>query len=71
MFPVDVFRWNAAYALILAARSQAGEASAYAQAALEAAAKEKSGFRYHQSLGLVGGRYPELVRELERIAHAA
>jgi len=71
MFPVDVFRWNAAYALILAARSHASEASAYAQAALEAAAKDKSGFRYHQSLGLVGGRYPELVEELERIAHAA
>jgi tetratricopeptide (TPR) repeat protein len=71
MFPVDVFRWNAAYALILAARSQESEASAYAQAALEAAAKEKSGFRYHQSLGLVGGEHPGLVQELRRIAHAA
>lgn len=71
MFPVDVFLWNAAYALILAARSQESEASAYAQSALEAAAKEKSGFRYHQSLGLVGGRYPELVRELKRVAHTA
>ena len=71
MFPVDVFRWNAAYALILAARSQESEASAYAQAALDAAGKEKSGLRYHQNLGLVGGRYPDLVRELRRIAHAA
>lgn len=70
-FPVDVFRWNAAYALILAARSQGGEASAYAQAALDASAKEKSGFLYHPNLGLVGGRYPDLVQELRRIAHAA
>src|SRR5690606_36233738 len=58
MFPVDVFRSNAAYALILAARSQGGEAPAYAQAALDACATEKSGFRYHPNLGLVGGRYP-------------
>jgi tetratricopeptide (TPR) repeat protein len=71
MFPVDVFRWNAAYALIQAARSQGKAASAYAQAALQAAAKEKSGFRYHQNLGLVGGGYPDLVEELGRIAHAA
>lgn len=71
MFPVDVFRWNAAYALILAARSEESEASAYAQAALEAAAKQESGFRYHQSLGLVGARYPDLVQELRRIADAA
>ena len=70
-FPVDVFRWNAAYAVILTARSQESEASAYAQAALDAAAQEKSGFRYHQHLGLVGDRYPDLVRELGRIAHAA
>jgi tetratricopeptide (TPR) repeat protein len=70
-FPVDAFRWNAAYALILAARSREMEASAYAQAALEAAAKEKSGFRYHQNLGLVDDRYPDLVRKLRGIAHAA
>lgn len=70
MFPVDVFRWNAAHALILAARAQESDAAAHARAALEAAAEEKSGFRYHQSLGLVGGRYPDLLRELRRIAHA-
>jgi hypothetical protein len=46
-------------------------ASAYAQAALEAAANEKSGFRYVQNLGLVGGKYPDLVQELRRIARSA
>lgn len=71
MFPIDVFRWNAVYALILAARSQESEASAYAQAALDAAARETSGFRYHQNLGLVGDRYSDLVQELRDIAHAA
>ncbi|HHI80511.1 MAG TPA: hypothetical protein ENK02_11075 [Planctomycetes bacterium] len=70
-FPVESFRWNAAYALILEAQSQARDAAPYAQAALEAAAKETSEFRYHQSLGLVGRCYRELVQELERIAHAA
>ena len=67
-FPVGVFRWNAACALILAARSQESEASAFARAALEAAAMEHSGFRYHPTAGLVDGRYPELVEELGRLA---
>ena len=70
-FPVDSFRWNAAYALILEARSLAQEASQHAKAALAAAAKNKSGFRYHQSLGLVGGQYRDLVGRLKGITHAA
>ena len=67
-FPVDAFRWNAAYALVLTARSRESEASDFARAALEAAALETSGFRYHPSVGLVDGRYPELVEELGRLA---
>ena len=70
VFPVDAFRWNAAYALILSARSRSKEASVCAQAALEAADKESSGFRYHQALGLVGDRFPDLAGKLEAIAHA-
>jgi tetratricopeptide (TPR) repeat protein len=69
-FPVEVFSWNAAYALILLARSQRSDASPYAQAALNTAVAEKSGLQHHQALGLVGDRYPELIQELGRIAHA-
>lgn len=67
-FPVDVFRWNASYALILSACGRSSEATTYADAASIAASKTESGFRYHQNLGLVENRYPDLLRELELIA---
>ena len=45
-FPVDRFRWHAAYALITA-ENDAASATVHAQSALEAAALDHSGFRYH------------------------
>ena len=68
MFPLDAFHWNAAYALILVARSQPEEAVAYAQGAVEAAEQAHSGFRYHPNVGLVGSRQAALVRRLKKIA---
>lgn len=46
-FPLDYFRWHAAKALIETDAS-------HAKQALEAAEIKKSGFRFHQDLGLVG-----------------
>lgn len=53
MFPVDHFKWNAARALIAQARGERDTPYQYAKAAIEAASKESSGFRYHQAIGLV------------------
>ena len=63
MFPVDHFRWHAAMALIAAHLGQP-DARVHAERALEASARDKSGFRYHPSVGLVGDRYDEIIQQL-------
>jgi tetratricopeptide (TPR) repeat protein len=63
-FPVDHFRWHAAYALILSAQDQTASAQEHARLALTAAAKDHSGFRYHPSVGLVGTKYEDLRHQL-------
>ena len=64
MFPVDHFRWHAAQALILLEQGQASLAHRHAQLALEAAALDHSGFRYHPNVGLVGDRYDDIRQRL-------
>jgi tetratricopeptide (TPR) repeat protein len=63
-FPVDVFRWNAAYALIASQVSLPVVASEHAKLALDAASSDHSGFRYHPAVGLVGDRYDQIRRQL-------
>jgi tetratricopeptide (TPR) repeat protein len=63
-FPVDHFRWHAAYALIFAAQAQTSTAREHARLALAAAAKDHSGFRYHPSVGLVGTKYEDIRKRL-------
>ncbi len=63
-FPVDHFRWHAAYALILSAQAQTSSAREHARLALAAAAKDHSGFRYHPSVGLVGTKYEDIRHQL-------
>ena len=65
MFPVERFRWHAAYALIAAETNDAAGAKVHAQNALEAAALDHSGFRYHPKAGLVSEAYDDIVRKLE------
>ena len=65
-FPVERFCWNAAYALIAAETNDAASAKMYAQSALEAAALDHSGFRYHPTAGLVTGAYDDIVRKLKK-----
>jgi hypothetical protein len=69
-FPVDHFRWNAAYALIAADTHDAVGAKAHAQSALEAAALDHSGFRYHPTVGLVTKQYDTLVQKLRKYCAA-
>jgi len=68
-FPVDQFRWHAAYALILSAQAQTTSAREHARLALAAAAKDHSGSRYHSSVGLVGTKYED-IREKISVAAA-
>ena len=52
-FPVQHFMWHAAYALILSDTSRQ-DARDHAQMAIKVAKEKKSGFRWHQNLGVVG-----------------
>lgn len=70
MFPVDYFRWHAAWALIAADVRDAEAAKTHARQALDAAACEHSGFRYHAAVGLVSKRYDAVVKRLEEYCAA-
>ena len=70
MFPVDHFRWHTARAMIAAAALDAKTAKAHSQLALEAGAREHSGFRSHPSVGLVTKQYDEIVKQLEALRAA-
>ena len=70
MFPVDHFRWHATYALIASESHDAVGAKEHAKRALDAAAHDHSGFRYHPSIGLVTDQYAEVVQKLERYCGA-
>jgi hypothetical protein len=63
-FPVERFRWHA-YALIAAETNDVSSAKVHAQSALEAAALDHSGFRYHPKTGLVSEAYDDIVRKLK------
>ncbi|MCO7224129.1 M48 family metallopeptidase [Pleionea sp. CnH1-48] len=67
-FPVEYFQWNAAKAIIAAEYGDKEQASKYVESAFDAAEIKKSGFRYHQSLGLVGEEYKALIKELRSIS---
>jgi tetratricopeptide (TPR) repeat protein len=70
MFPVDHFRWHATYALIASESHDTVAANEHARRALDAAAHDHSGFRYHPSVGLVTDQYDGLVQELKRYCAA-
>jgi hypothetical protein len=66
MFPIDHFRWHAACALIAIGSHDPVAAKEHARRALDAAAHDHSGFRYHPAIGLVTDQYDGLVEELKR-----
>jgi tetratricopeptide (TPR) repeat protein len=67
MFPVDHFRWHVSYALISSDVGESGASRIHATKALEAAAQEKSGFRYHPSVGLVTEHYDEVLKKVHAL----
>jgi len=66
-FPVDHFRFHAALAIFEKGLGNVKEASRQAGLALDAAQIKKSGFRFHQKLGLVGEKYADIVSKLRKI----
>ena len=68
MFPYDRFRWNCARALIASRTGDLVAAKRSARLAISSAQQDSSGFRYHPNVGLVGGKHPELISELTKIA---
>lgn len=67
IFPVDVFRWHTIAALIESRAGNARSASEHACKALEAAQVKKSGFRFHQKVGLVGEENSWLVAKAQKL----
>ena len=65
MFPVDHFRWHATHALIDRDLLDSNTARTHAEQALDAAARDHSGFRYHPPVGLVTKQYDELITTLK------
>ncbi|HDM8245784.1 TPA: hypothetical protein P0E24_004968 [Vibrio campbellii] len=57
VFPLEFFKWHAAMALINQERN-------HAISALEAAKVNRSGFRFHQDVGLVGKEHTETIKQL-------
>jgi tetratricopeptide (TPR) repeat protein len=67
-FPVDVFRWHAAYALVASQVGLPVVASEHAKLALDAASRDQSGFRYHPAVGLVADRYDQVRHQLSALS---
>lgn len=66
MFPIDHFKWNAAYAFISQALGRSASGKIFAQSALAAAAKDTSGLLHHPSVGLVTKTFSEVEDQLRR-----
>ena len=60
-FPLDHYKWHASIALINNDASEANKA-------LEAAKVKKSGFRFHQNVGLVGKEHTKTIKNLCKIS---
>jgi hypothetical protein len=66
-FPIEHFRWQASCALIFADQGLTDAARKHARWAVKVANIRKSGFRYHQDLGLVGKDDDEVVKTMYRL----
>lgn len=70
MFAIDYFKWNSAHAIIASELRYGGDPRLYAKAAIEAAERDHSGFRYHPEVGLNGGSLSEVYKRMERLCEA-
>ncbi len=68
IFPVDLFRWNAVFAVIMDASGNELKAIDGANAALKAAGMKHSGFSHHPTIGLVSPEDADLLHRIKKIA---
>ncbi|MGJ4997896.1 hypothetical protein ACQR0Z_25980 [Bradyrhizobium sp. HKCCYLS3077] len=68
MFPVDRYRANGARALLLQHLGHIQEARDAANAAMAAARETRSGFRYHQNIGLVKDTEDAFAKRIAELA---
>jgi len=66
-FPIQIFMWHAAKSIIHSFYNQIIEARYHAGIALESAKIKKSGFSFHQNLGLVSEEHKKCVDILQKI----
>lgn len=69
IFPAEKFQYAVARAILAEAKGDQDVAAAFAKSALENAAAEHSGFRYHPQLGLVNDLDKRLEQRLAAIAN--
>ncbi len=62
------FFWRAANALIASEQGRKTDSSNHAKKAIDAAQVKKSGFRYHQNIGLVGKEHQGVMKKLLKLA---
>jgi tetratricopeptide (TPR) repeat protein len=67
-FPIEHYQSSASRALIYEAEGKIGLAKSWACEALNAAAKEHSGFRYHSKLGLVRNPETKVFDRLKKLS---
>ena len=60
-FPLDYFKWHASRALIINDGVEANKA-------LDAAKVKRSGFRFHQDVGLVGKEHEKTIKQLCKVS---
>jgi len=67
LFPVDFFKWHAAWALIAAAQGNADLSGKHAAEALRQAERAHSGFDSHPTSGLVTNRFDDVRESLRAL----
>jgi hypothetical protein len=67
MFPLDIFKWHASKSLMCFELQEKEISRKHAGLALDAAQIKKSGFRFHQKLGLVGKEHKDTIEKLRKI----
>jgi tetratricopeptide (TPR) repeat protein len=67
-FPVQIYKKNGILAIMAAHKGQGENAGKFAQIALDAVAKDDSGFRYHPKFGLVQDQESKFYNAVEAIA---
>jgi len=69
IFPIDLFKWNAAFAMISASLGDRQAAKEHALKALDASRMNHSGFRYHPKVGLVEHQNSGIEERLNELAN--